>query len=324
MRPVALRRTRCLAGFLLPALLVAPSLRAQEEPTADDLARQPLQGSIATEVLESRSLGFRTSWTVYRPPPKCAPPDAPLPLVLILHGLLADEMRWVRRGGPQVLEAEILAGRVPPVLAVAPAGGPGFWTDGRGEGQAWRSALLLDLMPRLEEKFRLLPGPGNRGILGLDLGGAGAVSIALEHPEIFGAVVAHTPIILPEKAEDLAGPAGALLRGWPLRRATSETFGDPIDPALWTRHHPLVLARGKAGLTAPRILALGAADDRFGGGAGARRLHEVLEAAAIPHTLEEVPGGRSWDRLREYLPRWFRFLTVAPEAESGPPSDRPR
>ncbi len=52
--------------------------------------------------------------------------------------------------------------------------------------------LLEELIPFLDSQLRTLPGREHRGVLGYSSGGFGALWLALQHPEHFGAAASHS------------------------------------------------------------------------------------------------------------------------------------
>jgi len=55
--------------------------------------------------------------------------------------------------------------------------------------------VLRDLMPHIEQTTRVARDRQGRAISGISLGGSLALTIALEHPDLFGAVGGHSPAV---------------------------------------------------------------------------------------------------------------------------------
>lgn len=103
----------------------------------------------------------------------------PAPLIIFLHGRGGNEttdlhsfMKLVR----QVMADEGL----PEPLVVFPNGG---LTGYRG---AMVTMLVDELLPYLEQHYRILPERRHRLVAGFSMGGGGAVRLALQYPEQFG------------------------------------------------------------------------------------------------------------------------------------------
>jgi enterochelin esterase family protein len=57
---------------------------------------------------------------------------------------------------------------------------------------AYRSYLLREVIPFVDSKFRTIARREGRGVLGKSSGGYGAITIAIEHPQLFSAVACHS------------------------------------------------------------------------------------------------------------------------------------
>jgi S-formylglutathione hydrolase FrmB len=59
----------------------------------------------------------------------------------------------------------------------------------------WEDAVTVDLVGYVDAHYRTIAAPASRGISGHSMGGAGAINIAMHHPDIFGALYAISPAI---------------------------------------------------------------------------------------------------------------------------------
>jgi pimeloyl-ACP methyl ester carboxylesterase len=67
----------------------------------------------------------------------------------------------------------------------------------------WEDAIVRELVPWVDARYRTLADASARGIAGFSMGGYGAITLAMKHPEVFGAVYALSPCCL-ALAGDLA------------------------------------------------------------------------------------------------------------------------
>lgn len=63
----------------------------------------------------------------------------------------------------------------------------------------WADAIAKDLVSYVDGKYRTLPAPASRGITGHSMGGYGALQLAFDHPEVFGAVDALSPGVVGDR-----------------------------------------------------------------------------------------------------------------------------
>ena len=108
----------------------------------------------------------------------------------------ADEHYFTRSNMLKILDGLIVAGAVPPVVVAAPDGlfgAAGLFhrehslfingTNGRFEDH-----ILQEVIPFLMAKYSIRPEREAHALMGISAGGYGAMSIAIEHQEYFGAV----------------------------------------------------------------------------------------------------------------------------------------
>lgn len=51
--------------------------------------------------------------------------------------------------------------------------------------------VVREVVPHIDRRYRTLPSPSHRGVVGRSSGGIGALWLAMNHPELFGAVGSH-------------------------------------------------------------------------------------------------------------------------------------
>jgi S-formylglutathione hydrolase len=87
------------------------------------------------------------------------------------------------------------AGKTSPILVVVNGVnrlGGGFYVNSSVTGN-WEDAITRDLVGYVDDNYRTLASAASRGIAGHSMGGSGALSIAMHHPDLFSAVFAESP-----------------------------------------------------------------------------------------------------------------------------------
>jgi S-formylglutathione hydrolase FrmB len=256
------------------------------------------------------SLGGREVRYVADVPASYATGDRTYPVVYALHGLFEEAGFWERRGLAPLLARAREQGQGE-FLVVAVDASNSFFVNGR-LGR-YQDLVAEDLVAYVEKAFRVRPGRGSRALLGVSMGGYGALRMGLLQPERFAAVATHSAMLLTAipTAEDGAR------RGQ--MNAFYEAFGNPIDAKAWSAADPLVLAASAEARTAPALYFDCGAADRYGLQEGNKKLHEVLTARRIPHTFELPPGDHGYDFVRSRLAESLSFLD---RALRGPAPER--
>lgn len=278
-----LRRRIAVSGLVLPCVFVAAGATAE----------------MRRENFRSPSLGQEVAVAV-QVPPSYAAGRGEYPVVYALHGLFESQAFWERRGLAAQLDELWAAKKLPEFVLVAVDGGNSFFVNGplgRYED------LVQDAVLWAEEHLRVRRQRDGRALWGVSMGGYAALRIALRHPERFGAVVAHSAMLL-EHAPTPEEGAGR----WHMA-AFQRAFGDPLDGRLWADNDPLALAAAAGGSGLPALRFDCGAQDRYGLFAGNRKLHEILAARGLAHEFELPPGDHGYDYVKSVLERGLRFLT---------------
>ena len=120
--------------------------------------------------------------------------DKKLPLVVWLHGF-GGYSEFQRRGGAKTLDELLGDGEIEPMAFVtfrAPGGrrSRSVYINGEQSGDV-EDAIVKDLVAYMEKNYPVSKSPAHHAIMGVSIGGFGALKIAMKHPEVFGVVAAH-------------------------------------------------------------------------------------------------------------------------------------
>jgi LPXTG-motif cell wall-anchored protein len=69
--------------------------------------------------------------------------------------------------------------------------GESLWYADDEAGTPWRSMFINELIPQVDSEYRTLASRDYRGLSGVSMGGFGAYSIGLAHPELFSSLASH-------------------------------------------------------------------------------------------------------------------------------------
>jgi S-formylglutathione hydrolase len=159
----------------------------------------------------SSTIGLPMKFSVFLPPQALVANAAKVPAVIYLAGLTCNEETFVIKAGAQRMSASLGLALIAPDTSPRGANLPGetdSWDFGAGAGfyldateapwsQHYRmeSYITGELLPLVTS---ILPIAEQRiGIFGHSMGGHGALTIALRHPEWFKSVSAFAPICAP-------------------------------------------------------------------------------------------------------------------------------
>ena len=145
---------------------------------------------------KSKIVGDERDYYVYTPP--SYDPNAPTlyPVLYLLHGFSDDASGWTAVGRAHVILDNLIAqGKAKPMLIVMPLGygapeilfrsGPRDPSLGRLNMERFRDATLQEVIPQVEQSYRVSKDRSQRAIAGLSMGGAESLFTGLNALEQF-------------------------------------------------------------------------------------------------------------------------------------------
>jgi enterochelin esterase family protein len=241
-------------------------------------------GEIRTHWYHSKSLNTLRRLTVYTPPGYDKETKTRYPVLYLFHGANADETAWQRLGRANLILDNLLAsGTARPFLIVMPLGygvSPGSPAPPGKNTELFGKDLREDVIPFVESTYRALADRDHRAIVGLSMGGGQALSIGLNHLELFSHVGG---------------------------------FSSGLGPAAeFANTYAAAIARPAGTNSALRLLWIGCGIDD-GAFAASKSFSEFLTAHTIAHTFRATEGAHTWIVWRRYLneiaPLLFRSVT---------------
>jgi enterochelin esterase-like enzyme len=182
-------------------------------------------------------------------PPGHGPGDQ-LPLVIALHGFDGNHTDALIGLSPaQAVALKVEGGPLPPVALVTVDGGNGYWNPHPGDDP--QAMLVSELIPRCRRHG--LGAAGRVGLLGISMGGYGAIALAEKYPALAGAVAAISPAIWTSYQQAKSANSGAYAS------AAAFAAGNAVTHAAALARVPVRLAVGHDDPFSPGVRALAAA-----------------------------------------------------------------
>ena len=147
-----------------------------------------------------RAVGYTIAY-----PPGHGPGDR-LPLVIMLHGYGADHGNALSGMSPaQAVALSVGGAPLPPMAMVTADGGSGYWNPHPGGNPL---AMLADELIPFCHRRGLGRQPDQIGVMGISMGGYGALLLAEKHPDLVAAAAAISPAIWTSYPQARAANAG--------------------------------------------------------------------------------------------------------------------
>jgi enterochelin esterase-like enzyme len=186
-------------------------------------------------------------------PPGHHPGDE-LPLVVMLHGYGGNHADALAGMSPAQALALRPGGRpLPPVAMVTVDGGNGYWNPHPGDDPM--AMVTGELIPRCQ-RLGLGAGPAagraprRIAVMGISMGGYGALLLAEKYPRLFAAVAAISPAIWTSYPQARSANPGAYAS------AAAFAAADAVTHAAALRGRPVRVASGYADPFLPGVKAL--------------------------------------------------------------------
>jgi enterochelin esterase family protein len=207
---------------------------------------------------------------------------------------------WERRGLQPLFEEMVKTGVAPNAIVVTVDGGNNLFVNS-SKGK-YQDMVTKDLVEQIDKTYRTISKREGRALLGVSMGGYGALNIAFSQPTVYAAVATHSAMLLTEIPTIEQGARGGQMR------AFTGVFGEPVDPAIWKADDPLELAKTVDAKKVPALYFDCGGQDRYGLFVGNEQLHKTLDARKIQNDFSISPGDHGYDFVKSVFAKSLGFL----------------
>jgi enterochelin esterase-like enzyme len=201
------------------------------------------------------------------------------PVFYLLHGAFDSDDSWssVGRAG-FILDNLIAARTAKPMVVVMPHGHTGPFSFGMPLSGQFETEFISDIMPQMEQRYRVYTDRRHRAMAGLSMGGAHTLNIGIPHLDKFAYLGVYSSGIF-----GIAGGPGTNPPQGPTFEEKQKAILD--DPKLKKGLKLFWFATGK--------------DDFLV--ATSRATVEMFKKHQFKVIYKETDGAHTWDKWREYL-----------------------
>lgn len=159
--------------------------------------------------------------SIYLPPSYDTSPNKRYPVIYILHGIADTDETWTKAWSKtdnvgfatiqDVMNRGISEGKFGEMIIVIPDEKTNwfgsFYSNSTVTGN-WDDFTSKELVNYVDKKYRTIANVNNRGIAGHSMGGHGAITLAMKHPDIFSVAYGMNPAIMDFGGDlNIAAPA---------------------------------------------------------------------------------------------------------------------
>lgn len=185
------------------------------------------------------------------------------------------------------------------LILIMPEGNSSYYTNAVDRPQdRYEDYIVHDLIADVEQRLPAAPGREHRAIVGVSMGGFGAVVLALKHPDLFifaGGL---------SSALDVPSRPFSIKRVGQYRQHSS-IFG-PWGSQTRRASDPFVLARSADPAQAPYLFLT--CGDQEGLLPANRRFAAMLQAKHFRYEFKAVPGGHDWNQWNRNVPALIKSV----------------
>lgn len=228
------------------------------------------------------------------------------PVLWLLHGGDDDFRSWTDCGSAEELTARLDA------WVVMPDCGPGGWYSDWFRAapapgtQQWETHHVVELREWFERTHRTRTDRGGRAVVGLSMGGFGALVYAARHPDLFGFCAAFSPAadivdpdfgVFADALAALNGGEPGCIWGDRVRQIDNWRAHNPVDLADRLASTELHLRTRDGRVGGPHDTTPGDADDLVERAVWhtACTMHRRLDELGVEHLWrDEGPGAHDW------------------------------
>lgn len=170
---------------------------------------QPVpHGAVSYRYYSSAELGTRPV-VIYTPPGYEKDTKTKYPVLYLFHGTTDTEETWTKVGRANIILDNLIAqGKAKPMIIVMPYG-RAFPVISKSSGslrnwdnlQEFKKDFLINLLPFVEQNYRVKADKDNRAIAGFSGGGGTSLYLGLNNPELFSWVCGFAPGMLKDEFE---------------------------------------------------------------------------------------------------------------------------
>jgi len=276
--------------LLAATVLLSAGCRSKESAPKADLPRLTTNVEMRDVTFQSLSLNRKMPYRVILPMSVKA--GQRLPMVYLLHGSGGEFKDWSNY-------SDVARFAESGLILVMPEGAVSYYTNAVDPPEdRYEDYIVKDLIADVESKFPAATGRSNRAIVGVSMGGFGAVKIALRYPDLFAfAGGISSAIDVPRRAftikrlqqsrhyESIFGPSGSQTRRDNDPFTLARTTNPDMPPYFF-----LTCGEQEGLLPANREFAA------------------LLAQRHLQSAFHTVPGNHDWNQWNAWLPALFQSL----------------
>jgi S-formylglutathione hydrolase FrmB len=281
---------RCASVCLLLCSLLTPACKQKTELPVDHPrlnAKVTMRDVTFHSTALNRDMPYRVLF------PSHISTDKTLPVLYLLHGGGGGFRDWSNYS--DVAEFAALG-----ILLIMPEGESSYYVNSAEHASdRYEDFIVHDLIADVEKRFPAAANRNNRAVAGVSMGGYGAITLALKHPDLFVFAAGISPAI------DVPSRPFSWKRLSQSRRFES-IFG-PKGSATRRENDPFVLVRSADPARTPYLFITSGEQESFL--APTRKFAALLQQRQLAFEFHTRVGNHDWQQWNHWVPILFQSLS---------------
>jgi enterochelin esterase-like enzyme len=232
------------------------------------------------------------------------------PVVYLLHGLGDNESSWLEYGRVnQITDVLMANNEVVPVIFVMPQGYRTYYVNDFDGKFRYEDMFIDELIPHIDKKYRTMASKNFRATLGYSMGGFGALSLALQHPEVISVSV---PLSMSMRTDEqyMTEAAPEWDEQWGKLFGAEGKVGNERLTDYYKEYSPFYIFQSSdLSKYSDLKLYIDNGDDEFTLARSNEELHMLLRDINFDHEFRVRDGGHDFVYWRQAFPNAMRFIS---------------
>lgn len=255
---------------------------------------------LQTSRLEETRLGKQMEFAVLRAPVVDGVDPRDLPVFVLLHGMGGDHLDLDRTGLSDRLLKAMLDGEIPMAHFVLPDGEDGYYVNWYDGTRPYEDYIIHDVIPAAEDVLGVSPDRDHRHIIGVSMGGQGALRLGLTHPDLFGSASSLSSLVLDREQ------ANKMMQSRLFRLMTDveDAFGDGTDDDFSDSQNAYKLVEQRPEELHQKLFLAAGSDEWAKFAETSMAFSKHLAMIGVDHKFVLYNGGHGWED-------WFPVIEKA-------------
>lgn len=241
----------------------------------------------------SEKLKQEVKYNVLLPTEYLTNSDAQYDVVYLFHGYGDNQSAWGSSLNIQLIsdEQERL-GHVRPLIYIMPQGFNSYYCNSYDGSFDYMDMLINEIVPLIDKRFRTNAASSSRAVVGYSMGGFGALTVAMQHPEVFSVSLGLSPSLNTERQYSMLSQDGFDIQ-WGSVFGGKGMSGNARINSYYQSQCPLNLVTGKSASLGSVRFYIDCGDDEERLYAGNGELHNLMRDKQVAHEYRVRNGAHT-------------------------------